>query len=68
MNFGDIARKRLSFFAILLAALAVLAVPQAAVAAAAPAADAQAENVADDTVPAASRKRTYTSRVISWLR
>ena len=61
MNFGDIARKRLSFFAILLAALAVLAVPQAAVAAAAPAADAQAENVADDTVPAAEAAEGSTT-------
>ena len=60
MNFGDIARKRLSFFAILLAALAFIAVPQAAVAAV-PVADAQAENVADETAPPAEAAEGSTT-------
>jgi cytochrome c oxidase subunit II len=54
MNFGDIARKRLSFLAILISALALAASPQAALAsAAAPAVSAEAPNVADETMPAA---------------
>ena len=54
MNFGDIARKRLSFLAILISALALLAMPQGALAAASPAEEsAAATNVADDTTPAA---------------
>ena len=53
MNFGDIARKRLSFLAILISALALFATPQAALAsAAAPAVSAEAPNVADETTPA----------------
>jgi len=53
MNFGDIARKRLSFLAILVAALTVFAVPQGTFAAA-PAADAQAAVTAGQPAPAAS--------------
>ena len=52
MNFGDIARKRLSFLAILISAMALLAMPQGALAAAAPVESATAENVADETTPA----------------
>jgi cytochrome c oxidase subunit 2 len=53
MNFGDIARKRLSFLAILISALALTAAPQAALASAtAPAVSAEAPNVADETTPA----------------
>ncbi|MXP41464.1 cytochrome c oxidase subunit II [Altererythrobacter soli] len=51
MNFGDIARKRLSFLGILLAALALSAAPQGALAQATGELDAQAENVADPAVP-----------------
>ena len=51
MNFGDIARKRLSFLAILISAMALLAMPQGALAAA-PVESATAENVADETTPA----------------
>ena len=52
MNFGDIARKRLSFLAILISAMALLAIPQGALAAAAAVESATAENVADETTPA----------------
>ena len=52
MNFGDIARKRLSFLAILISAMALLAMPQGALAAVAPVESATAENVADETTPA----------------
>ena len=52
MNFGDIARKRLSFLAILISAMALLAMPQGALAAAAAVESATAENVADETTPA----------------
>jgi cytochrome c oxidase subunit 2 len=52
MNFGDIARKRLSFLVILLAALALLAMPRLAFAQATPEADAQAVNVANANTPA----------------
>ena len=52
MTFGDFARKRLTFLAILFAALALLTVPQGAFAAVASEQSAEAVNVADDTVPA----------------
>jgi cytochrome c oxidase subunit 2 len=53
MIFGDIARKRLSFLAILISALTLSAAPQVALAsAAAPAVSAEAPNVADETTPA----------------
>ena len=51
MNFGEIARKRLSFLALLIAALALPAVPQSALAQATGEVDAQAANVADETAP-----------------
>jgi cytochrome c oxidase subunit 2 len=53
MNFGDIARKRLSFLGILIAALALSAAPQGALAQATGELDAQAENVADPAAPQA---------------
>jgi cytochrome c oxidase subunit 2 len=53
MNFGDIARKRLSFLGILIAALALSATPQGALAQATGELDAQAENVADPAAPQA---------------
>jgi cytochrome c oxidase subunit 2 len=52
MKFGDIARKRLSFLLILLAALVIFAAPHGAVAQAAPAAGAQAVNSAAANPPA----------------
>jgi cytochrome c oxidase subunit 2 len=51
MTLGDFARKRLSFLAILVAALALSASPEGASAAAAPA-SAEAVGVADDAAPA----------------
>jgi cytochrome c oxidase subunit 2 len=50
-KFGDIARKRLSFLVILLAALVFSAAPHAAVAQAAPQASAHSPSVADPNTP-----------------
>src|SRR5690606_1717352 len=52
MTFGDFARTRLSFLSILVAALALAAVPQSAMAVAS-VQSAQSPNVADDTIPPA---------------
>lgn len=52
MNLGDVARKRLSFFSVLLVGLAIATVPRPGLAAPASVVDAQAENVADSSVPA----------------
>ncbi|MGZ3271567.1 MAG: cytochrome c oxidase subunit II [Croceibacterium sp.] len=54
MNFGDIARKRLSFLVIIFAALALFAAPQAAVAQPAPQAAAPAASAASSTAPPAT--------------
>jgi cytochrome c oxidase subunit 2 len=51
MNFGEIARKRLSFLLILLAALAFSAAPQAALAQTAPQASAQSPTAANSNTP-----------------
>jgi cytochrome c oxidase subunit 2 len=52
MNFGDIARKRLSFLVILLSVLAFSAAPQGAVAQSPPAASAPAATPANPSTPA----------------
>ena len=63
MNFGDLARKRMNFLALMAAAVFCAATPQASFAQATSELDAVAENVADESVPAAEAAEASTTDV-----
>ncbi len=72
MNLGDIARKRLHVLTFLIAALALIAIPQASFAAAAPAAEAAAPAAADAVAAegsvAAPAAEAYTPLGPEWIK